>query len=334
MLNKKDLKELIAATRQYITLRDAVIEKDYYVTQVISAISDVENEHFRLVFCGGTCLAKAHKIVKRMSEDVDFKIQIKKTDVIFSRTLLLKELKKFRSHIKLKLTLLGLTMGDPIVRNEGRYLRIELYYPSVFHASKELRPHILLEFTLSDIRLPVEILPIRTLIEDTLENTVIFVPSSTSCISLDETAIEKWVGLTRRIIAIERTYHYDDKTLIRHVYDLNAIKRADKISAAFFTLAKTIISNDTKQFKNQHPEYSINPSNEIKQSLILLKNKPLWKERYQEFIETMVYDSTNTQEYENVINTLECISISIIDSISAIEEAEVELNPNIPKKRS
>jgi hypothetical protein len=26
----------------------------------------LENENFRLVFCGGTCLAKAHKLVKRM----------------------------------------------------------------------------------------------------------------------------------------------------------------------------------------------------------------------------------------------------------------------------
>jgi len=333
MLNKKDLRELISATRQHINLREAVIEKDYYVTQVINAISNVENEYFRLVFCGGTCLAKAHKIVKRMSEDVDFKIQIKKTDTVFSRTLLSKELKKFRSHIKSKLTLLGLTAGDPIVRNEGRYLRIELYYDSVFHTSKELRPHILLEFTLSGIRLPIENLLIKTLIEDTLEDTVIFMPSSTPCISVDETAIEKWVGLTRRIIAIERTYHHDDKTLIRHVYDLHAIKQADKISAAFFALAKIIINNDIKQFKNQHPEYLTNPSNEIKQSLTLLKNKPLWKERYQEFIETMVYDSTHAQEYESVINTLESISVEVINSILPIEETEIKLNSNISKKR-
>ena len=74
MLNKKDLIELISVTRQHINLNDAVIEKDYYVTQVIHAVSDVENEYFRLVFCGGTCLAKAHRIVNRMSEDVDFKI--------------------------------------------------------------------------------------------------------------------------------------------------------------------------------------------------------------------------------------------------------------------
>ena len=33
MLNKKDLKELVLVTRQHIQLREAVIEKDYYVTR-------------------------------------------------------------------------------------------------------------------------------------------------------------------------------------------------------------------------------------------------------------------------------------------------------------
>jgi len=50
MLSKKDLKELILVTRQHIQLREAVIEKDYYVTRAIHLITDIENEWFRLVF--------------------------------------------------------------------------------------------------------------------------------------------------------------------------------------------------------------------------------------------------------------------------------------------
>ncbi|MEO8402369.1 MAG: nucleotidyl transferase AbiEii/AbiGii toxin family protein [Gammaproteobacteria bacterium] len=147
-------------------------------------------------------------------------------------------------------------------------------------------------------------------------NTHIFTPSSTQCVSVEETAIEKWVGLTRRIIAIERKYHPDDSTLVRHVYDLNSIKLADRINANFFTLAKKIINNDARQFKNQHPEYSTDPAAEIRQSLALLKNKPLWKERYQEFIETMVYDNTTALKYDNAMDVLENISAGVIDSLS------------------
>ena len=63
MLNKKDLMELISVTRQHINLSDAVIEKDYYVTQIIHAISDLENEYFRLVFCGGAVWQKHIKLL-------------------------------------------------------------------------------------------------------------------------------------------------------------------------------------------------------------------------------------------------------------------------------
>lgn len=310
------LLELITATSELLDLEDSVIEKDYFVTQVIHALSKVENEYFRLVFCGGTCLAKAHKIVNRMSEDIDFKIQFKKLDVDFSKTRFLRELKEFRSHIKSNLIFPGLITGTPVVRNEGQYSRIDIDYPSVFPASTRLRPHILLEFTVSDIRLSATTLPVKALIEETLENVIIFPPSSTHCISVDETAIEKWVGLTRRIVAIEREYHTDDETLIRHVYDLNAIKQANRINADFFTLAKAIVSNDARQFKNQHPEYSVDPRGEIQLSLTLLKDNPLWKQRYQKFIEEMVYDNTPALEYETAINVLEDISAGVINSLS------------------
>ncbi len=78
--------------------------------------------------------------------------------------------------------------------------------------------------------------------------------------------------------------------------------------------ARVIVSNDAKQFKNQHhPEYSANPRDEIRQSLNLLRNKPIWKERYQAFIETMVYGSTNTLDYETAIVAIEQMSEKVMD---------------------
>lgn len=317
MLNSAKLKELIAATQAHIRLRASVIEKDYYVTQVIHALSNLENEYFRLVFCGGTCLAKAHRVVHRMSEDVDFKIQPKQVEIPFSKTRLLKELKQFRAYIQSQINLVAsLTASEPIVRNEGRYSRIDLTYPSSFATDAGLRPHILLEFTLSGVRRDVVDLPVKTLIEANLKNVVLLPSCLTSCVTVDETAIEKWVGLTRRIIAIERGYHEDDKSLIRHVYDLNAIQQADKIHSIFFALVKDIVINDAKQFKNQHPEYSINPSDEIKQSLVLLRSKPEWSERYQEFVETMVFDNKSVPEYDKAITIIEQISSKIINTLN------------------
>ena len=315
MLNKKDLRDLIETTLLDIKLTGAVVEKDYYVTQIIHALSDIQNEYFRLVFAGGTCLAKAHRIVDRMSEDIDFKIQIK-TNENFSRSRLIKELKEFRALIKLSLIIAGLTTIEDVARNEGKYQRVILKYPNTYPISSALRPDLLLEFTLSDIRLSVENLSVKTIIEDVLKEVSLFTSPQTPCISVNETAIEKWVGLTRRVIAIERKYHPDDSALVRHIYDINSIVKANKINANFFTLAQAIVINDAKQFKNQHPEYSANPGDEILESLSLLKNKPIWKEHYQTFLAEMVYDSSTAIEYEKAINTIEDISTKIIDSLS------------------
>jgi hypothetical protein len=78
-----------------------------------------------------------------------------------------------------------------------------------------LRPDIKIELTFSDILLPINELKVKTLIEDNFEQTKLFIAPITKCISINETAIEKWVGLTRRIMAIERGREDDDKTLIR-----------------------------------------------------------------------------------------------------------------------
>jgi predicted nucleotidyltransferase component of viral defense system len=319
-LNPKQLKELVSVTSEKLGIKyPAIVEKDYYVTHVIHSLANIENEYFRLIFAGGTCLAKAHKIVKRMSEDVDFKIQLKNTDKTFSKSRRLKELKKFRSQIISSLTLTDLTVGNSKVRNEGQYLCTELSYPALFPASDTLRPHLLLEFTFADVRLAMENLTINTIIEDTIQIPALFSPSPIACVSVNETAIEKWVSLTRRIAAIEREYHRDDPMLIRHVYDLIAIKQADKINESFFNLAHPTVHYDARQFKNQHPEYFNHSIAEILRSLEILKKKRLWKERYQRFIDSMVYDKTAVLDYENAIQSLESVSAKIISFLGALQ---------------
>lgn len=312
MVDDHKILRLIEDTSEVLDLPNFVVEKDYYVTQVIQSLSHIENEFFRLIFCGGTCLAKAHKLVNRMSEDVDFKIQLKINEKL-SRSRLIKELKEFRSQIVSSLLQPTFSIVEDVARNEGKYSRLILNYPYSFPVKNVLRPNIMLEFTLSEIRLPTEYFSVKTLIENTLENIVLFTSPNTQCISAEETAIEKWVGLTRRIIAIERKYHQDDPTLVRHIYDLSSITAANKITENFFNFAKSVINNDVTQFTNQHPEYSSDPFSEIKNSLRLLRNKDLWKERYYEFIETMVYNNATLPEYEKAIDILEQISARIDD---------------------
>jgi predicted nucleotidyltransferase component of viral defense system len=50
-----------------------LLEKDYYITIVLSAISKLSND---LVFKGGTCLSKIYYSYYRLSEDMDFTLRL------------------------------------------------------------------------------------------------------------------------------------------------------------------------------------------------------------------------------------------------------------------
>lgn len=209
-----------------------------------------------------------------MAEDVDFKIQRKMKENI-SKSRLKNDLKEFRSQIRDSLSASGLTVANDLARNESEIHKLK--YPNSFPINSALRQNIKIEFTFSNILLSTEEIKVKTLIEETLSEVNLFNPPNTRCISINETFIEKWVGLTRRIIAIERGQENDDLTLIRHIYDISAINQAYKINPSFIELVKMIVINDGQQFKNQQPEYVANPAAEIEKSLVLLKPIPYGK---------------------------------------------------------
>lgn len=123
MLNEKLLRQ-ISDTGDLLDLDEAVIEKDYYVTQVIHTLSNLENENFRLIFCG----------FNSISEN-------------FSKSRLKKELKEFREKITSTLIVSGLSVTNDVARNEGRYQQVTLKYTFSFPISATLRPDIKVKFT-------------------------------------------------------------------------------------------------------------------------------------------------------------------------------------------
>ena len=103
----------------------APVEKDFHVVRAIAALASIDAAPFTLVFGGGTALARAHKIIRRMSEDVDFKIVPHATAVV-SRSVLRQQLGALRARVTEALLAAGFTFdpSDPACtrsRNENRY---------------------------------------------------------------------------------------------------------------------------------------------------------------------------------------------------------------------
>ena len=66
--------ELLEVQAHFDLPSPVLVEKDYYVVKALAAITLIETEPFSLVFGGGTSLCRAHRLIQRMSEDIDLKV--------------------------------------------------------------------------------------------------------------------------------------------------------------------------------------------------------------------------------------------------------------------
>jgi hypothetical protein len=72
--DKPSLQDLLEVQRRFELPSPVLVEKDWYVVTALAAINTADVKPFRLVFSGGTALSRAHRLIRRMSEDIDLKI--------------------------------------------------------------------------------------------------------------------------------------------------------------------------------------------------------------------------------------------------------------------
>lgn len=130
-----------------------------------------------------------------------------------------------------------------------------------------------LEFFLGSLRTNGMTKPITSLICTSLGDVAQQPHGQITCMSVIETAAEKWVALTRRIATIRYRQHYMDNSLVRHLYDLYMINTQQGLEKdQFIALIKTIIDNDREHFKHHNDAYHENPITEIEYALSELKS--------------------------------------------------------------
>lgn len=54
----------------------SALEKDLHLSFILERLNSGQLEVPGLVLCGGTSLVKGHKLIARMSEDMDFKVVV------------------------------------------------------------------------------------------------------------------------------------------------------------------------------------------------------------------------------------------------------------------
>jgi hypothetical protein len=281
-----------------------LVEKDLHVVRAIAAIAAIDAAPFTLVFGGGTALARAHRLVRRMSEDVDFKI-VPLPAAPVSRSAIRREIGKLRERVSATLQAAGFAFDpadETVTRslNESRYTVWHLPYENDSGAGEGLRPTIQIEMTYAPLRLAPVMLPVSSFVAEAHGRPpeVAAMP----CVSVTETAAEKLVALTRRIaMELAGLSRDPDPTLVRHIYDLHRMQgHIDPVQVA--TLARAIAEVDAKEFRNQYPAYAADIAGETRKALDALQTDPAYRSSYGDFVAAMVYGERS--EFDEALKTV------------------------------
>lgn len=266
----------------------ALVEKDLFVVRAIAALAAIDASPFQLVFGGGTALARAHKIVQRMSEDVDFKV-VPLPAAPVSRSGVRRQLGQLHKRVTEAFKGAGFAFdpGASWSMDSNRYAVWQLPYTSDNGAGEGLRPTIKVELNNTLMRRPTIVLPVSSFVSEST-NQPPEAPAIT-CVSIVETAAEKLISITRRTaMELAGAGREPDPTLVRHLYDLHMMRTLID-PAEVITLARAIAKADGEEFRNQYPAYADNPAVETRKALEVLHTDPMHQQRYNDFVSAMVY---------------------------------------------
>jgi predicted nucleotidyltransferase component of viral defense system len=259
--------------------------------RAIGVLAALDASPFMLVFGGGTALARAHRIVRRMSEDVDFKI-VPRPAAAVSRSALRRQLEQLRHQVSAALQAGGFAFdatdkSTAWARDEGQYAVWHLPYQATAGAGQGLRPAIKVELNYAPLRRPSVMWPVSSFVAEAM-NRPPEVPEI-PCVSIVETAAEKLVSLTRRTAMEMAGASRDvDETLVRHIYDLHMMRDlVDPIEVA--ALARSIAEADARQFAHQYPAYAADIPGETRKAIDALQSDPVYRSRYGDFAIAMAY---------------------------------------------
>lgn len=287
----------------------AIVEKDYYVVQLLQLINEINPPLHDIVFSGGTALAKSSIKTYRMSEDVDLKIVPREAfHSLPSRSAKRQARKDIRSIVEKLFNVSSIFSidGELKILDEYRYMCFSIRYPQAYSQAPCLRPFIKLEFIESPVLLMAENREISSIYANVLKQ-----PSeilAISCATILETQAEKIVSMLRRTASVNRNNEReDDETLIRHIYDTYHIQKSNPSDInELKALVGKIITIDVERYGNQHTEFVASPADELNYGLHLLASDPIHKKRYTQYLSPMVYadDPVNWDDAFNVFKIL------------------------------
>lgn len=302
-----ELLEEVALVKSGIS--EAFIEKDWFVTKVISILSENQYLDYSIVFTGGTSLSKAHKLIDRFSEDIDFRLMAPSLERE-GASKVRKLLSDFKNHVT------GLLEKEFEIlavdaRDGNRHIMINLGYPSLCEPAEVLRPHIKLEFTLSKLILPSIELAVSSFINEETKQApeVAKIP----CINPVENAADKLSAIVWRIPSRVRGQNDKQPDVVRHLHDLAKLSDYTLKDSRFIDLAKSTIEQDDSRAEQIK---GLSTKEKLSKVIEILESDPYYPQEYSTYVSEMVYNhDVPVPTFKEAVEKLKNI-IRIIDEVN------------------
>jgi hypothetical protein len=253
------------------------------VTQIVAILGALKIDAFEFVFTGGTALSKAHDLIQRFSEDVDFRV------VASAASQSRKALSGFKRAVIEELRKSGFKIEEAQIRarDENRFFSIDLDYESYFDRPGALRPHIQIEIKVRDLQRPPVYLPVASFI-----NVATKQPPEVkriACIDPVESAADKLSALAWRIPDRVRGGAYDDPSIVRHIHDLALLKDKALADKNFPALVAASMQEDDRRSKNNPSFAGLPMAKKFRQMLRVLETDAEYAEEYKRFVQGVSY---------------------------------------------
>jgi hypothetical protein len=308
-MNAVPTKAVIEEVALELGINPAFVEKDWYVVQILQIIGSMDLLGAKTIFAGGTALAKAHRLLQRFSEDIDFRL-VYPALATLSRNERRKQLSVLKQLIHSAITKHFPNGGNQVkARDENRFFSLEVEYPSQFTPLEALRPHVLIEYTVTDPSLPPVLLPVSSFVAQ-LTRAEPEIPMI-ACIDPVETAIDKLSALIWRVPDRVREPQDDDPDLVRHMHDLIILNKQTIAHKDFKQLAIEMIARDD----NRCAKISGRPLKEkLAIFMEILEADGEYLREYNRFVQGMSYSPNKAPSFREAMIKLKELTNHILEN--------------------
>lgn len=211
-------------------LRPAIIEKDYYVTEVLRVVGNVGGDG--IIFKGGTSLSKGWNLINRFSEDIDVFVDPQASDPPLGRRKVDATLKRLRDRVAQHTPLQHLP--EPSRSSKGIGREDHFAYEQIFGGPGEVAGRVLLEAGIASGREPTEVATLSSLLAKFLVKTGLSLGCEDEAgfemrlLHFRRTFVEKLFAIHKRV----ELYVRDGVPIgphARHYYDLSQLMQTDEV---------------------------------------------------------------------------------------------------------